>query len=98
MAEKAADSRTKSAPPPGDDGTAASVAEKPTAETAGTSAADALQSGRPSTAAALDNLPSVFSDAVYACDRQYAIVLAQLMSNNEREKVYAWIERSVPLQ
>lgn len=36
---------------------------------------------------------SVFSDESYACDRQYAIVLAQLMSVKERDKVYKWIER-----
>lgn len=36
---------------------------------------------------------SVFSDETYACDRDYAIVLAQLMSNKDREKVYKWIER-----
>ena len=36
---------------------------------------------------------TVFSDESYACDRQYAIVLAQLMSVKERAKVYTWIER-----
>lgn len=36
---------------------------------------------------------SAFSDETYACDRDYAIVLAQLMSNKDRDKVYKWIER-----
>jgi len=36
---------------------------------------------------------TVFSDESYACDRQYAIVLAQLVSVKERVKVYTWIER-----
>lgn len=36
---------------------------------------------------------SDFSDEMYACNRDYAIVLAQLMSNKDREKVYKWIER-----
>lgn len=36
---------------------------------------------------------TVFSDESYACDRQYAIVLAQLVSVKERAKVYTWIER-----
>ncbi|XP_050426761.1 uncharacterized protein LOC126837063 [Adelges cooleyi] len=36
---------------------------------------------------------SPFSKEAYVCDRQYAIVLAQLISVNEREKVYKWIER-----
>lgn len=95
MAEKSA--------PPGDDGSA-SASEKPTAETATAEASadappqSASDGGSPSTAATQDKPSSVFSDAVYACDRQYAIVLAQLMTNNEREKVYAWIERSVPRQ
>lgn len=39
--------------------------------------------------------PSVFANAAYACDRQYAIVLAQLMAPKDREKVYSWIERYV---
>lgn len=36
---------------------------------------------------------TLFSDEAYACDRQYAIVLAQLISIGDREKVYKWIER-----
>ncbi|XP_022174080.1 uncharacterized protein LOC111036378 [Myzus persicae] len=36
---------------------------------------------------------TVFSDESYVCDRQYAIVLAQLMSVKERVKVYTWIQR-----
>lgn len=36
---------------------------------------------------------SVFSNEAYLCDRQYAIVLAQLISLKDREKVYKWIER-----
>ncbi|XP_025191030.1 uncharacterized protein LOC112591430 [Melanaphis sacchari] len=36
---------------------------------------------------------TAFSDESYACDRQYAIVLAQLMSVKERNKVYTWIDR-----
>jgi len=36
---------------------------------------------------------TAFSDESYACDRQYAIVLAQLMSVKERDKVYTWIDR-----
>lgn len=36
---------------------------------------------------------SVFSDESYACDRQYAIVLAQFITCRDREKVHAWIKR-----
>jgi len=38
---------------------------------------------------------SVFSNESYANDRQYAIVLAQLIEKQHREKVYKWIERYV---
>lgn len=41
--------------------------------------------------------PSEFSDDAYQCDRQYAIVLAQLMSKKYRLKVYKWIEKLVLL-
>lgn len=36
---------------------------------------------------------SLFSDEAYACDRQYVIVLAQLISISDRIKIYKWIER-----
>lgn len=43
---------------------------------------------------AVPNEPlSAFSDEAYSCDRDYAIMLAQLMANKDREKVYKWIER-----
>lgn len=86
------DSGAKAAGAPGND-VKSPPAEAPAASpvedatpTPGANAADVK--GKPAAAA------SVFSDAVYTCDRQYAIVLAQLMTNNERERVYAWIERS----
>lgn len=40
---------------------------------------------------------SEFSDDAYQCDRQYAIVLAQLMSKKYRLKIYKWIERFILL-
>lgn len=40
-----------------------------------------------------ENTSSVFSNEAYVCDRQYAIVLAQLIALKDREKVYKWIER-----
>lgn len=36
---------------------------------------------------------TLFSDEAYACDRQNAIVLAQLISVSDREKVYKWIKK-----
>jgi len=36
---------------------------------------------------------SAFSNESYANDRQYAIVLAQLMEKQHREKAYKWIEK-----
>lgn len=38
-------------------------------------------------------VPSTFSNEVYVCDRQFAIALAQLITVNEREHVYKWLER-----
>lgn len=40
-----------------------------------------------------DDPLSELSNEVYNCDRQYAIVLAQLMAIKDREKVYKWLER-----
>lgn len=40
-----------------------------------------------------DDPMSELSNEVYNCDRQYAIVLAQLMAIKDREKVYKWLER-----
>lgn len=37
--------------------------------------------------------PEDFSHEKYACDRQYAVTLAQLMASKDREKVYRWVER-----
>lgn len=34
-----------------------------------------------------------FSNEKYACDRQFAVTLAQLMAAKDREKVYRWVER-----
>lgn len=43
--------------------------------------------------AAEDNEPTDFSDESYVCDRQYAIMLTQLMAIKDREKAYKWIQR-----
>lgn len=43
--------------------------------------------------ASAEEQSAVFSEESYVCDRQYAIVLAQLMAVKEREKVYRWIDK-----
>jgi len=40
---------------------------------------------------------STSSDESYVNDRQYAIVLAQMMESQHREKVYKWIERYISI-
>lgn len=62
-------------------------ADEPAAPTA--SVAASVDAAKP----APDEPLSVFSNAAYACDRQYAIVLAQLMTTKDREKTYTWIGR-----
>lgn len=54
---------------------------------------DQVQPVEPAVEKPTEDLLSELSNEVYNCDRQYAIVLAQLMSNKDREKVYKWLER-----
>lgn len=66
-------------------------ADEPAASTASVAASVATTTTTAKPTA--EEPPSVFSNAAYACDRQYAIVLAQLMNTKDREKTYTWIRR-----
>lgn len=73
-----------------EDGVESLNADEPAASTA--NVATSVVTVKP----AADEPLSVFSNAAYACDRQYAIVLAQLMNTKDREKTYTWIGRLGP--